>query len=166
VSAAAAPLLCIKESKQDVSFVAPLALRLTTCKLRLFHQPPLPYPFYVLLRLTPLDVWPPPWPPRFLPYLDAFADRQAIAADYSAALRPVVQPAVAQERLASLSNYAKVFHPNFIKPGQDVGAAFAGLMGDKSGGKFFFRSTSRKDEVELVWAFQPGIVRRQPRQLP
>ena len=62
---------------------------------------------------------------------------------FQASVRPVVQPAQAQEKLAALSNYAKVFHPAFVKP-QGLEAAWKALEADPQGGKFFFRPVASR----------------------
>jgi hypothetical protein len=65
---------------------------------------------------------------------------------------PVVQPAQAKAALDSLSNYAKVFHPAFVRAsGSALAAAYAKLKADPLPGKCFFRPrTSKANELELV----------------
>lgn len=88
----------------------------------------------------------------YRPYLDAHADVSKLAADYEAKIVPVVQPAQAKAALDSLSNYAKVFHPAFVRSGGPLlEAAYTKLKGDAAPGKCFFRPrTSKTNELELV----------------
>mmetsp|Transcript_11633 Transcript_11633/g.14960 ORF Transcript_11633/g.14960 Transcript_11633/m.14960 type:complete len:1328 (-) Transcript_11633:11-3994(-) len=94
----------------------------------------------------------------YRPYLDVYANKTAIANDYEKKHRTVVQPEEAQKLIASRNAYSRVFHSKFVRLNESK-AAIKLLHEEKTPGNFLVQPYKDKDGLELVWAFQPQILK-------